>query len=72
MSITDSQSDEYQSYLLRLWRAERDGRYIWFASLESVQSRECYKFTSLQALFTFFVERLPVGPCCEKEDAPHN
>lgn len=42
---------DYQSYLLRLWRATCDGETVWRASLESPQTGERAGFASLEALF---------------------
>ena len=44
-------NQDYQSYLLRLWRATCDGETIWRASLESPQTGEQTGFSSLKALF---------------------
>jgi hypothetical protein len=41
---------DYQSYLLRLWRA-KEGEEDWRASLESAQTGERKGFVTLDALF---------------------
>jgi hypothetical protein len=48
---TGEQSD-YQSYLLRLWRA-KEGEEGWRASLESAQTGERRGFATLDALFDY-------------------
>jgi hypothetical protein len=48
---TEGQSD-YQSYLLRLWRA-KEGEEGWRASLESAQTGERKGFATLDALFGY-------------------
>ena len=48
---TGEQSD-YQSYLLRLWRA-KEGEGGWRASLESAQTGERKGFATLDALFEY-------------------
>jgi hypothetical protein len=44
---------EYQSYLLRLWRISRHGRPSWRASLESAQTGERHGFADLASLVAF-------------------
>jgi hypothetical protein len=44
---------EYQSYLLRLWRASLHGKPIWRASLENAQTGERRGFADLKSLFAF-------------------
>ena len=51
----------HRSYLLRLWRAERDGQPIWRASLESAQTEERRTFADLAALCAFLVEQTEGG-----------
>jgi hypothetical protein len=43
---------DYQSYLLRLWRA-KEGEEGWRASLESAQTGERKGFATLDALFEY-------------------
>src|SRR5262245_43657198 len=47
----------YRSYLLRLWRAEREGRSTWRASLESAQTGERRTFASLATLCAFLADQ---------------
>jgi hypothetical protein len=47
----------YQSYLLRLWQMDNDGRPVWRMSLESTRSGETQHFKSA-AEFYAFVEAL--------------
>ena len=49
--------DHYQAYLLRLWRAQCQGRWQWRASLESPHTGERQVFASLEQLFAFLGER---------------
>jgi len=48
---------EYQSYLLRLWRTSSRGKPTWRASLESAQSCERRGFADLASLFAFLEEQ---------------
>lgn len=45
-------SDYYQTYLLRLWRAQRASRWQWHASLESPSTGERRGFATLEELCT--------------------
>lgn len=49
----DEEPQEYQSYLLRLWRASSQDKLVWRASLESAQSGIRRSFATLEELFTF-------------------
>jgi hypothetical protein len=49
--------DAYQAYLVRLWRAQCQGRWEWRASLESPRTGERQLFGSLEQLFAFLRER---------------
>jgi hypothetical protein len=49
--------DAYQTYLLRLWRAQCRGTWQWRASLESRHTDERHLFASLGQLFAFLGER---------------
>jgi len=51
----------YQSYLLRLWRAN-EGEEGWRASLESAQTGERRGFATLDALFEYIRWRTRAGP----------
>jgi hypothetical protein len=48
---------EYQSYLLRLWRAYNHGQAIWRASLESAQTGERHGFADLESLVAFLEQQ---------------
>jgi hypothetical protein len=53
-------SDEpkgYQTYLLRLWYAQVQGKKQWRASIESPHTGERQLFASLEQLFAFVGER---------------
>ncbi len=45
----------YQSYLLRLWRADGDGAPLWRAALEDTLSGERYGFATVEALAAFLL-----------------
>lgn len=49
----------YQSYLLRLWKAEQTN---WRASLEDARTGERIGFANLEQLFAFLMERVAVDP----------
>ena len=51
------ESDAYQTYLLRLWRAQCGGKWQWRASLESRHTGERHLFAGLGQLFAFLGER---------------
>jgi hypothetical protein len=55
--MNDEQSNRYQTYLLRLWRAQCRGTWQWRASLESRHTGERQLFASLEQLFAFLGER---------------
>jgi hypothetical protein len=59
---------DYQSYLLRLWRA-KEGEEGWRASLESAQTGERKGFATLDALFDYVRSRTCVGlrECSSRE-----
>lgn len=46
----------YFSYLLRLWQVNRDGKRVWWASLEKPGTHERHAFTNLEDLFVFIKE----------------
>jgi hypothetical protein len=48
---------EYQSYLLRLWRTSSRGKPVWRASLESAQTGERRGFADLASLFAFLEQQ---------------
>ena len=48
---------EYQSYLLRLWRTSLRGKPTWRASLESAQTGERHSFADLESLFAFLKQQ---------------
>ncbi len=57
--------DDYASFLLRLWRAQEQGRSIWRASLESAMTGQRQSFNNLDELITFlksqFESHRPAG-----------
>ena len=50
-----SERATYQSYLLRLWRADGDGAPLWRAALEDTLSGERYGFATVEALAAFLL-----------------
>lgn len=60
MDPLSSDPEFYQSYILRLWRINRDGQSLWRAALESPLTGEHHVFASPQALFEFLAEQAPV------------
>jgi hypothetical protein len=56
MPVSD-EPDAYQTYLLRLWRAQCKGRWQWRASLQSPRTGERQSFAGLEQLFAFLSER---------------
>ena len=59
--------DAYLSYLVRLWREDRDGDTAWLASLESAETRERTYFASLDELVLYLRERTAESPGKEME-----
>jgi hypothetical protein len=57
---TEDQND-YQSYLLRLWRVRDDEETAWRASLKSSRSGELVGFGSLEDLFEFLQRQTGVA-----------
>jgi hypothetical protein len=51
------EAQEYQSYLLRLWRTSSRGKLAWRASLESAQTGERRGFADLASLFAFLEQQ---------------
>lgn len=58
----DAGERRYAAYLVRLWRREQDGGWLWCAALEEVHSGERRTFASLQALIAFLVAACPEQP----------
>lgn len=50
-------ADQYQSYLLRLWRSPDEGDSAWRASLEDTATGEMEGFEDLSSLFAKLRER---------------
>jgi Rps23 Pro-64 3,4-dihydroxylase Tpa1-like proline 4-hydroxylase len=51
----------YLSYLLRLWREEHGGQFIWRASLETPGLDKRQAFADLAALFAFLEAQAAAG-----------
>jgi hypothetical protein len=58
-------SCSYRSYLLRIWCEQRDGVWVWRASLESAQTGERRGFPTLEELLGFLSEQ--TGTVCEQD-----
>ena len=62
----------YQTYLLRLWYVQVQGKTQWRASIESPHTGERQLFASLEQLFAFVGERCegqaPGEPEVERRD----
>ena len=52
----------YFSFMLRMWRANGEGKAAWRASLESPHTGERVGFASLEELFTFLRQQAGVAP----------
>ncbi len=48
----------YRSFLMRLWRTDRDVSSGWRASLEDPRTGQRFGFASLEQLFAFVLEQL--------------
>ena len=53
---------DYESYLLRLWRASDGEDAVWRASLESPHTGEREGFASLDEMFDFLQQQCAVSP----------
>jgi hypothetical protein len=61
---------EYQSYLLRLWRTSSYGNAVWRASLESAQTGERRGFADLESLFAFLEQQTGDSSKAEERSQP--
>ncbi len=48
---------EYQAYLVRLWRVRSRGQWVWRASLQSPLTGERQAFADLPGLFAYLEQR---------------
>ena len=53
---------DYISYLLRMWRANGEGKEVWRASLENPHTGERLGFASLDKLFAFLQQQTGAVP----------
>ena len=53
----NGEPDSYQTYLLRLWRAQCQGRWQWRASIESPHTGERQSFATLDELCNYLKAR---------------
>lgn len=56
LDLVNSGPGTYQSYLLRLWRAESQG--AWRASLQSTATEQLLHFADVEAMIAFLVAEL--------------
>ena len=56
------QQPSYISYLLRMWRANGEGKTVWRASLENPHTGERIGFASLDKLFAFLWQQAGMSP----------
>lgn len=62
--------DCYHTYLLRLWRAQCEGRWQWRASLERPSTGERAVFATLDELYNYFnTTLLECQPEADREQA---
>jgi hypothetical protein len=52
--------DDYRSYVLRLWKAQRQGRSLWQAELQDVHTGKRHSFT-LEGLLSFLQAHYSLG-----------
>jgi hypothetical protein len=62
---------DYQSYLLRMWRAKLGESAIWRASLEDTRTGQWHSFADLEATFRF-LDAIANQPDAGKEGALPN
>jgi len=55
----NEEPDAYQTYLLRLWRAQVKGQWQWRASLQCPRTGERQSFPNLERFFIFLRDRCP-------------
>ena len=70
MKVMKDKSQNYLSYLLRLWGTGQDAESTWRASLESPMTGERRGFASLKDLFAFLQAQAdgPAGPTPKRDD----
>ena len=52
----------YLSFMLRLWQAEENGRFVWRASLENPHTSHCLSFPETAALYAFLEAEMAANP----------
>lgn len=52
----ETHSDNYQSYLLRLWRESEQAP--WRASLQSAVTEQTFRFATVEALIAFLMAQI--------------
>jgi hypothetical protein len=55
--VSMNEPDAYQTYVVRLWRAQCHGVWQWRASLESPYTGERFTFATLEQLLALLNER---------------
>ena len=56
--------DSNLSYMLHLWQVERNGKPVWWASLENPRTGERQAFADLEALMNYLEEKLQEANDC--------
>ncbi len=56
LDLVNTDHRTYQSYLLRLWRAEKQD--VWRASLQSTATAQVLHFADVEAMIAFLVAEL--------------
>ena len=64
--ITAQDIYRYQAYMVRLW--QDDGQTTWRASVQSVQSGEVIRFSSLVALFEYLQSQTDIESGIDSEE----
>jgi hypothetical protein len=63
----NSHPQDYQSYLLRLWRVSEGGYWTWRASLQDVATAQRHSFASLEAMFGWVESQISAPTPPEEE-----
>ena len=51
--MKNRETEDYHSYLLRLWREQNSRGVAWRASVECIQNAEWHGFANIEELFEF-------------------
>ncbi|MFN2277455.1 MAG: hypothetical protein ACK2UR_07560 [Candidatus Promineifilaceae bacterium] len=64
----ETEKTTYRSFLLRLWRVEQNGDWIWRCSLEETGTGWHQKFVDLEAMFDHLNAEIGAPPSAQKEN----